>query len=475
LERICVVGAGYVGLTTSACFAEVGNQVWALDIDTPRIEALRHGELPIFEPGLGEMVARNLRNRRLSFTTDYAEAIGQADFVFIAVNTPEGDQGEADMKFVRTAAASIARALRGYTVIINKSTMPVGSGDMVTRIFRREAPRADFAVVANPEFLREGSAIQDFLKPDRVVLGSADRDAARRVATLYRPFLGAEWRSIPEDELPPQVVITDLRTAEMIKYASNAFLATRISFMNEMAAICDRLQADVLEVARGMGMDRRIGTGYLDAGLGYGGSCFPKDVKALDYMASMYGYQPKILRAVMEINQEQRRLIVKQLRDIFGVLEGHTVAIFGLSFKPNTDDLRRAASVDIIQLLQHEGAAVRAYDPVAGPRARVEIPAITVCDDAYSAAAGADAAIICTEWPEFKQIDLARLRAAMARPVLIDGRNLLDPERPRDHGFIYRAVGRGHLADDGRRTTDDGLAFTSFAARRPSPEDTDGD
>jgi UDPglucose 6-dehydrogenase len=445
LEQICVVGAGYVGLTTAACFAEVGNRVWALDIDEDRVAALNRDELPIYEPGLGEMVARNRRVGRLTFTTDYAEAVGGADFVFIAVNTPEGDQGEADMKYVAVAAESIARGLRGFTIIINKSTMPVGSGDMVTRRVRAAAPRADFAVVANPEFLREGSAIQDFLNPDRVVLGSADRDIARRVATLYRPFLSAAWRSIGDDHLPPQVLVTDLRTAEMIKYASNAFLAARISFMNEVAAICDRLGADVLEVARGMGMDRRIGTGYLDAGLGYGGSCFPKDVKALDYMASMNGLQPRLLRAVMDINQDQRRLVVKQLRDIYGVLEGHTIAVLGLSFKPNTDDLRRAASVDIIHLLQHEGAAIRAYDPVAGPRARREIPGIVVCDDPYSAAAGAHAAIVCTEWPEFKQLDLAQMRRAMARPVLLDGRNALDPVAALAHGFTYRAIGRGHL------------------------------
>jgi UDPglucose 6-dehydrogenase len=446
MHKICVVGAGYVGLTTAACFADVGNRVWGLDIDGDRVAMLRRGEVPIFEPGLAELIARNLGAGRLRFTTDYAKAVGEADFVFIAVNTPEGDHGEADMRSVRAATKAIAHSLRGFTIIINKSTMPVGSGDLVTRLVREEAPDAGFAVVANPEFLREGSAIADFMKPDRVVVGSADRAAAEQVARLYEPFLAAG--PPPEGAEPPsRVVITDLHTAEMIKYASNAFLATRISFINEIAGICDRLGADVREVAHGMGLDRRIGAGYLDAGLGYGGSCFPKDVKALDYMASMHGYQPRILHAVMEVNDEQRRTVVKLLRDIFGVLEGRTIAVLGLAFKPNTDDVRRAPALDVIRLLEYEGAIIRAYDPMAEPRARLEIPEATICDGAYTAATGADAVLIATEWPEFRQLDLARLRSVMASPVLVDGRNLLDPEIVRSHGFLYRAIGRGEFGE----------------------------
>jgi UDPglucose 6-dehydrogenase len=454
VEKISVVGAGYVGLTTSACFAELGNEVWAVDVDAERVAALNAGQLPIYEPGLGELIRRNRAKGRLHFTTDYAAAIPHSDFVFIAVNTPEGDQGEADMVYVRAAATQIARTLRGFTIIVNKSTMPVGSGDMVTRIIQQEAPSADFAVVANPEFLREGSAVQDFLHPDRVVLGAEDRDAARRVANLYRPLLEHQFRTLSDEELPPNVVITDLRTAEMIKYASNAFLATRISFMNEIARICDELKADVLEVARGMGLDKRIGSGYLEAGLGYGGSCFPKDVKALDYMASMYGYQPRLLRAVMEINREQRRLVVKVLRDLYGLLEGRTFAMLGLAFKPNTDDVRGAPALEVAHLLQHEGATIRAYDPVAGPNAKAQNPALVICDSVEEAAQGADAALICTEWPEFKQMDLGRLKATLRHPVVVDGRNIFDPAIMEAHGFIYRAIGRG------RRQT------VSLAARR---------
>lgn len=350
------------------------------------------------------------------------------------------------MDFVCRAAESIALALRGFTIIVDKSTVPVGAGDLVTRLVSRANPAAEFAVVANPEFLREGNAIDDFMHPDRVVLGSADRAAAMKVAELYRPILALAWDADPAAEPPDCIVLADLHSAEMIKYASNAFLATRISFINEIAGICDRLGADVKLVARGMGKDRRIGPAFLDAGLGYGGSCFPKDVRALDYMASMQGLQPRILRAVMDVNQDQRRLAVKQLRDIYGVLDGRTISLFGLSFKPNTDDLREAPAVEIIQLLQYERAIIRAYDPVAANRARSLLHGVTICNDPYAAASGADAVLICTEWPEFSQLDFGRLREVMARPVLIDGRNLFEPELAERHGFLYRGIGRGHFA-----------------------------
>src|SRR5258707_5846892 len=338
----------------------MGNQVTCVDIISEKIERLKQGILPIYEPGLEEMVERNANAGRLHFTINYSEGLDNSDFIFIAVNTPTGSrQGGADMRYVESAARGIAQELDHYAVIINKSTVPVGSGDVVSRIIRSNLARPDvhFGVVSNPEFLREGSAVQDFQNPDRVVLGSADTEAAQKVATLYLP-------------LRAPIVITDLYTAEMIKYASNAFLATKISFINEIAQICERLGADVKEVAAGMGYDKRIGRAFLDAGLGYGGSCFPKDVRALAHMAAEAGLHPQMLHAVMEINQDQRRLIVAKLVELLGSLRGCTIGLLGLAFKPNTDDMREAPAIDIIRWVTSQGATVRAYDPVARETAR---------------------------------------------------------------------------------------------------------
>ena len=340
MKVICVIGAGYVGLVTSTCFADLGNRVTCVDINEEKIAMLNAGRMPIFEPGLEEMVRRNVEAGRLFFTTSYAEGLKDAEFVFIAVGTPSGVDGEADLKYVRMAAESIAEHMDHPMIIVNKSTVPVGTGDWVADIIRRKRPDGpNFAVVSNPEFLREGSAISDFLNPDRVVLGSLNPEAAEKVAQLHLP-------------LRAPIVITDLRTAEMIKYASNAFLATRISFINEIASICERLGADVKEVAVGMGYDKRIGHQYLDAGVGYGGSCFPKDVKALEYMASIHGCHPQLLRAVMEINRDQRRQVVHKLRELLGgSLQDKVVGLLGLAFKPNTDDMRAAPSIEIACLL----------------------------------------------------------------------------------------------------------------------------
>jgi UDPglucose 6-dehydrogenase len=432
VKSICVIGAGYVGLVTGTCFADLGNQVIILDIDEGRIERLRNGVMPIYEPGLEELVRRNAGMGRLSFTTSYEEGLAQAEFVFIAVDTPSGAEGEADLRSVRAAASAIAAVMDHPLIIVNKSTVPIGTGDWVADIINRHRRNGvDFWVVSNPEFLREGSAVHDFLNPDRVVLGSMSREAAEKVAQLYLP-------------LRAPIIVTDLRTAEMIKYASNAFLASRISFINEIASICERLGADVKEVAAGMGYDKRIGPAFLDAGLGFGGSCFPKDVRALAHMAAIHGCHPQLLRAVLEINADQRRQVVQKLRDLLGGLDERTIGILGLAFKPNTDDMREAPALELIHLLQHEGARIKAYDPVAMDNARRVLPDITYCTDPYQVAEGADALVVATEWNEFKHLDLERVRKAMRRPVLVDGRNIYDPEAMIALGFTYRGVGRGY-------------------------------
>lgn len=432
MKNICVIGVGYVGLVTGTCFADLGNRVMALDINEERIENLKQGLLPIYEPGLEEVVKRNVAAGRLSFTTSYAEALKDAEFAFIAVGTPEGVDGEADLQYVRAAAEAVAMHMTAPLIIVNKSTVPVGTGDWVAEIVRaKQTAPIPFSVVSCPEFLREGSAIADFTNPARTVLGSLDRDAANRVADLHLPL-----------RAPIQVV--DLRTAEMIKYASNAFLATKISFINEIANICEALGADVKEVAAGMGFDPRIGRQFLDAGLGYGGSCFPKDVKALAHMANVQGRHPQLLQAVMDINYDQRRQVVTKVREILGSLDDKVVAILGLAFKPNTDDMRDAPAVEIAQNLQAGGARVKGYDPVAMTVAGRHMPGVKLCEDAYEAAAGADAVVICTEWNEFKQLDLPRLKHTMRQPVVVDGRNIYDPATMQRLGFTYRGMGRGY-------------------------------
>ncbi|MGD8244797.1 MAG: UDP-glucose/GDP-mannose dehydrogenase family protein [Anaerolineae bacterium] len=434
MREICVIGVGYVGLVTGACLADLGNHVVCLNRNKEKSDNLKRGILPIYEPGLEEIVRRNNEAGRLHFTTSYDEAMADAAFVYISVGTPSGEGGEADLAHVEAAATEVARRIHQPLVIINKSTVPIGTGDWVADIVTEHMPDPEipFWVVSNPEFLREGSAVYDWMNPDRVVLGSTSREAAERVAELYYP-------------LHAETIITDLRTAEMIKYASNAFLATKISFINEMANICEVLGADVKEVARGMGTDHRISPHFLGAGIGWGGSCFPKDVKALAHMASTHGTHPQMLRAVMEINYDQRKRFVSKLRHLLGGLRGKTVGVLGLSFKPNTDDMRDAPSVEIINLLLYEGAQVRAYDPVATENARRVLgDAITYCEDPYQVAEGSDALLLVSEWNEFKQLDMKRVRGLMRQPVLFDGRNIYDPQRMRGLGFTYRGMGRGY-------------------------------
>lgn len=430
MQNICVIGTGYVGLVTGVCFADLGNTVTCVEIDPHKLDILRSGRTPIYEPGLLDLLDRNLRAGRISFTDDYAGALADARFVFITVGTPMGENGAADLSQVAAAAQQIGRHLSHAAIIIDKSTVPVGTGDMVGDIIAQYIrPDVSFSVVSNPEFLREGSAVSDFFNPDRIVLGSTDRAAAQQVADLHAP-LGSEF------------IITDLRTAEMIKYASNAFLATRISFINEIAQICERLGADVKEVARGMGADHRIGPHFLEAGIGYGGSCFPKDVLALHHMAATAGCHPQLLQAVMDINRDARNRFVQKARDLVGSFDGTLIGVLGLSFKPNTDDMREAPSVDIIRQLQAGGARVKAYDPVAMEVAGEILPTVTYCATAYDAAKEADALLIVTEWNEFKQLAFDRIKQYMRRPIILDGRNIYDPAEMAALGFIYRGVGR---------------------------------
>jgi UDPglucose 6-dehydrogenase len=433
MKQICVVGVGYVGLVTAACFADLGNRVVALDVDEKRVENLKKGIMPIYEPGLEELVKRNVKSGRITFTTSYEDALKGAEFAFIAVGTPSGVDGNADLKYVEAAARSIAQNMKEPLIIINKSTVPIGTGDWVADIVKSAQPKPiDFAVVSCPEFLREGSAITDFMSPHRNVIGSLDREAANKVAQLHLP-------------LRAPIVITDLRTAEMIKYASNAFLAAKISFINELADMCELVGADVKEVAAGMGYDARIGRHFLDAGLGWGGSCFPKDVQALAYMAKERGLEPRILNEVMNVNYDRRKEVINHVKTMLGGdLKGKTIGLLGLAFKPNTDDMRDAPSIDIADDLIKAGARVRGFDPVSMEVARPIMPDVELCSDPYDVAKDSDALIVVTEWNEFKQLDLEKVRELLKTPVVFDGRNIYDPVRMRELGFTYRAIGRGY-------------------------------
>ena len=429
--NICVVGTGYVGLVTGAVFADLGNDVVCVDNDHAKIESLREGRMPIYEPGLEEMVGRNADDGRLAFTTDLATGVKQSDVIFIAVGTPPKATGETDLSQVEAVAAQIGRVMDRYKVVVNKSTVPVGTGEFVREVITRHQPRpVDFDVVSNPEFLREGSAIEDTLRPDRIVIGAPTQQVAMTLVELYAPL-----------ERP--MIITDLPSAEVIKYASNAFLAAKISFINAIANLCEAAAADVSHVMKGMGLDARIGPAFLQAGLGYGGSCFPKDVDSLIHTASRFGYDFKLLRSVADINRERASHLVAMMAKALGPLDGLRIGVLGLAFKPNTDDMREAKSLEVIELLHAAGALVMAYDPVATENARGLLPAsVTFCASPYEAAEGADAVTLVTEWNEFKYLNLERLRGLMRRPLLFDGRNMYEPERMRRLGFEYHSIGR---------------------------------
>jgi UDPglucose 6-dehydrogenase len=431
LSKVAVIGAGYVGLTTAACLADLGNDVMVVDVNKEKIAQLQQHHVPFFEPGLSELVERNAKAGRLRYTTSYQDAVPGAEYAIIAVSTPEGEGGEADLSYVESAANSIADAMTGPLVVVNKSTVPPLTGDMVSNVLAKRNTTHAAAVVSNPEFLREGSAIHDFMHPDRVVIGSHDRAAAEKVALLYAPLDA------------PILISPNIYTAEMVKYASNAFLAARISFINEIARICERVNADAKLVAEGMGMDKRIGPSFLDAGIGYGGSCFPKDVKALAALAERFDYHPELLQAVMDINRDQRMLVIDKLRECLEELPGRVIGLLGLAFKPNTDDLREAPSLDIAKVLLSAGVQVRAYDPAAMVGARRLLPDIEYMEDAYEVADGADALVIVTEWNEFRLLDMGRVKRSMkTKAVVIDGRNIYDPPVMRGLGFTYRGIGR---------------------------------
>jgi UDPglucose 6-dehydrogenase len=431
--NITVIGSGYVGLVTGTCFAESGNTVTCLDIDPKKIELLRAGGIPIYEPGLEELVHRNAREGRLAFTTSYAEAMKDAQIAFIAVGTPPGETGEADLTYVLQAAAELARHMTHYTVVVNKSTVPVGSADRVAEVVRQHTTQP-FDVVSNPEFLKEGAAIDDFMRPDRVVVGVSSERARELMAELYAPFVRAEQ----------PVLFMDVRSAELTKYAANAMLAVRISFMNEMATLCERLGADVDQVRRGIGSDRRIGQPFLFPGVGFGGSCFPKDLRAVTSLARNIGLDFDLLRAVERVNERQKRWHFEKAQKHFGGLAGKTFAVWGLAFKPKTDDMREAPSITVIEGLLGNGAKVRAHDPVAAEVAAKLFHGrgVELTKTPYAAVEGADALMLVTEWNEFRQPDLARLKQLMKQPVLFDGRNVWDAKKAREAGFTYYGVGR---------------------------------
>jgi UDPglucose 6-dehydrogenase len=433
--RVAMIGTGYVGLVSGACFADFGHEVVCVDKDETKIAALKRGEMPIYEPGLDDLVAANVRAKRLTFTTELAGPVAEADAVFIAVGTPSrrGD-GHADLSYVYAAAREIAAALQGFTIVITKSTVPVGTGDEVERIIREARPGAEFAVVSNPEFLREGAAIQDFKHPDRIVVGTDDARASQVMAALYRPlYLNRS-----------PIVTTGRRTAELIKYAANAFLATKITFINEIADLCERVGADVQDVARGIGLDNRIGSKFLHAGPGYGGSCFPKDTLALIKTGQDYEAPLRIVEAVAAVNETRKRAMARKVVAAVGSnLRGKTVAVLGLTFKPNTDDMRDAPSIPLITALHDMGAKVRAYDPIGMEQAKKVLPELAYCEDAYECARGAHALVIVTEWEQFRALDLDRLKSVMAEhPAIIDLRNIYPREELEQLGFVYESVGR---------------------------------
>jgi UDPglucose 6-dehydrogenase len=431
--HISVIGSGYVGLVTGACFAEFGVHVTCMDSDNRRIEKLEKGEIPFFEPGIAELVAKGVKEGRLSFTTDIAQAVDKALVIFIAVGTPPSPDGSADLSFVKEVGRGIARHMSSYKVIVTKSTVPVGTGEAIREVVKKtQKDPIRFDMVSNPEFLREGSAIEDFMRPNRVVIGADSDQAIAIMKDLYRPLYLIET----------PIVVTDVPTAELIKYASNAFLATKISFINEIANLCEKVGANVQMVAKGMGLDHRIGAKFLHAGPGFGGSCFPKDLAALIQTGERHGYPMQIASAASRVNDSQRGRMVDKIREALGGLKGKTLAMLGLSFKPNTNDLREAPALTISRVLLAEGASIRAYDPEALAEACQMMPELQACRDTYHAAEGADALVIMTEWNVFRNLDFEKLKSVMRVPVLLDLRNIYDPERIAAAGFKHVSVGR---------------------------------
>jgi UDPglucose 6-dehydrogenase len=431
--NICIVGTGYVGLVTGTCFAEFGNNVVCVDNDKHKINNLENGILPIYEPGLEDLLAKNVKEGRISFTTKLQEAVDQSLVIFIAVGTPPKEDGSADLQHVGAVAKEVAKVMTGFKVIVNKSTVPVGSAKWVSGIIEKhQVSKVNFAVVSNPEFLREGSAIEDFMRPDRVVIGSNSEEASAIMKDLYSPLYLIET----------PFVITNPETAELIKYAANAFLATKISFINEIALLCENVGADVHHVALGMGLDRRIGRKFLHPGPGFGGSCFPKDTRALVKMGKEHKASTTIVENVIRVNEEQKRMMAEKIKKTVGDIRGKTLGILGLSFKPNTDDMREAASITIIEDLQKEKASIKVFDPVAMEEAKKVLKDVTYCKDEYEVADGADALIFVTEWNQFRSLDLGKIKSLLVNPVVVDLRNIYEPKKMKERGFKYSCVGR---------------------------------
>jgi UDPglucose 6-dehydrogenase len=433
MYNICVTGSGYVGLVTGACLADFGNRVRCVDVDESKIESLKESEVPFYEPGLQEVVKRNEERGRLTFSTDVNQAIEESTVIFCAVGTPMGKDGQADLSYVEVVARSVAEHLNDYKIVVMKSTVPAGTCNLVENIIKETSKTGKpFDVVSNPEFLREGSAIEDFMRPDRIVLGASNERALKVMKEIYRPLV---LQDVP-------VVETDVRTSEMIKYASNAFLATRISFINDIANLCEKVGADVSVVARAMGLDHRIGPKFLRAGAGFGGSCFPKDTKALIRTAENAGYDMRVVKAVVAVNDDQRYLMVDKIESAVGGAKGKTIALLGLSFKPDTDDLRDAPALDMARKLLEEGAKLKVYDPVSMGVARSILKGVEFCRDVFEAVRDADAAAFVTEWNEFRDLDLKKVKKLMKAPVIVDCRNIYEPARMRELGFTYHSVGR---------------------------------
>jgi UDPglucose 6-dehydrogenase len=429
---IAVIGTGYVGLVTGAGLADFGNDVICVDIDQKKIDALRQGKIPIYEPGLDKIVSRNVSDGRLQFSTDLPEAIRTSRAIFIAVGTPPKPDGSADLRFVEEVARTIARHMNGPKLVITKSTVPIGTGRRIEQIFAESGNEHTATVVSNPEFLREGSAIEDFMKPDRVVIGTTDRESIRLMREIYAPLHSLE---IP-------FVVTNVESAELIKYAANGFLATKVSFINEIAVLCELMGGDVQDVARGMGLDTRIGSKFLQAGPGFGGSCFPKDTSAVADIARRYGYQFEIMEAVLRVNDNIKQRMVGKVIEACGNVQGKQIGILGLAFKPETDDMRDSPAIPLVVGLQEAGASIRAYDPQAMTNAGKIFTKVDFCHDAYQTADGADALVIATEWNEFRALNLERVRKLLKQPVIVDLRNVYDPQRMRSQGFTYVSVGR---------------------------------
>ncbi|MDX2226307.1 MAG: UDP-glucose/GDP-mannose dehydrogenase family protein [Verrucomicrobiae bacterium] len=428
--KICIIGSGYVGLVTGTCFAEVGHHVICVDNNAGKVKMLQAGKIPIYEPGLEEMLTRNVASGRLKFTSEIRTGVEESQVIFIAVPTPPQPDGRVDLRFIEGVAREIAGVMSGYRIIVDKSTVPVKTGEKVAEtIARYNKAKVDFDVVSNPEFLREGSAIPDLMNPDRIVIGVKSERPVRAMKEIYEPFKAP-------------VIVTDINSAELIKHAANSFLALKISYINAVSHICEASGANVEEVADGMGADKRIGRAFLNAGLGYGGSCFPKDLSAFIHIAGELGVDFSLLKEVERINASQKERFLKKIRETLWILQDKIIGVLGLAFKPNTDDIRSSAAIEVVERLVAEGAKIRAYDPKAMDKAREMLPSITFCQNPYEAAQGVEALIILTEWDEFRSLDLPKLASGMVNPIILDGRNIFDPKKMEREGFIYKSIGR---------------------------------